>query len=127
MAKTAEYYISLGCDSATAEYLASGRKKLVAALPNEDFTLTLDFASGERRLFDCKPLLQKGTVFEPFMDYANFKRVIVDENNNVAWDIDPATDSKVVWNNRVDISADSCYIESTPIEVASSAKDACSD
>ena len=115
MPNNAEYYLSLGCDQATAEYFASGRKRIVAVCPNEDFTLTLDFDNGERRIYDCKPLLEKGTVFEPFMDYDNFKRVYLDDEHSVAWDIDPNVNSKEVWSNRVDICPDSCYIDSVPV------------
>lgn len=116
MPNSVEYYLSLGCGQAEAEYFASGRKKIVAVRPNEDFTLTLDFDNGERRIYDCKPLLEKGTVFEPFMDYDNFKRVYLDDEHSVAWDIDPSVNSKEVWSNRVDICPDSCYIDSVPVD-----------
>lgn len=115
MPKSVEYYLSIGCDRATAEYFASGRKKIISVRPNGDFTLTLDFDNGERRIYDCKPLLQKGTAFEPFMRYENFKRVFLDEAHSVAWDIDPDIDSNEVWNNRVDLCPDSCYIDSIPV------------
>lgn len=62
-----------------------------------------------------KPLLKQGTVFEPFLDYNNFKRVYLDDVRCVAWDIDPNVDSNVVWNNKVDLSADTCYVDSEPI------------
>lgn len=114
MPKSVEYYLSIGCDRPAAEYFASGRKKIIAVRPNEDFTLTLDFDNGERRIYDCKPLLKKGTVFETFMQYDNFKRVYLDEAHGVAWDIDPNVDSGEVWNNRVDLCPDSCYIYSVP-------------
>ena len=115
MTKSVEYYLSKGFDRPTAEYFASGRKKITAVRANENFTLTLDFDNGESRLFDCAPLLKPGTVFEPFIKLENFKRVYLDEDHCVSWDIDPNVDSKVVWSNKVDICPDGCYIDSVPI------------
>lgn len=115
MAKTVEYYLSKGFDRATAEYFASGRKKIVDVVPNDDFTLTIGFDNGEHRLYNVAPLLQKGTVFETFANIENFRRVYIDEQNCIAWDIDPAIDSNIVWNNKVDLCPDSCYMDSVPL------------
>ncbi len=114
MPNNVEYYLSKGCDRAAAEYFASGRKKIISVSPNEDFTLTLCFESGERRILDCKPFLDEA-VFKPFNNYENFKRVYLDDTSCVAWDIDPNVDSNVVWNNKVDLCPDSCHIDSVPI------------
>lgn len=115
MKHTVEYYLAKGCDQSTAEYFSSGRKKITAIKPNKDFTLTLWFDNQEVRIYDMKPLLKTGTVFEPFLDYDNFKRVYLDDCHCVAWDIDPTIDSNVVWNNKVDLCPDSCYIDSHPV------------
>ena len=114
MKRDAAYYMSRGFDSVTAQYFADGRRKVVSAAANPDFTLTLRFDNDEIRVYDAKPLLKPGTVFEPFAKYENFRRVYVDDTNAVAWDIDPETDSDVVWSNKVDISPDACYLESRP-------------
>ena len=115
MNRDVEFYLNHGFDKDAAEYFASGRKEIVKVLPNDDFTLTLTFDNGEVRLYDAKPLLEPGTVFEPFIKYENFKRVYLDEMNCVSWDIDPNVDSNVVWNNKVNIDADNCYLKSVPI------------
>lgn len=83
---------------------------------NDDFSLRLCFDNGEVRLLDCEPLLEVGTVFAPFRELSNFKRVYLDEFNCVSWDIDPNVDSNEVWSNKVDLCPDSCYIQSVPIE-----------
>ena len=114
MLKTVEYYMSKGFDRAMAEYFASGKKKIVAVEPNTDFTLLLTFDNDEKRIFDVKPMIEKWGIFAPFADYNNFKRVYLDDCNCVAWDIDPNVDSNVVWNNKVDICPDSCYVDSVP-------------
>ena len=115
MANSVEYYLSKGFDKKTAEYFTGGKKRIVSVFPNNDFTLTIDFDSGEKRLYDVRPLLKKGTVFEPFLKLENFKRVYVDEQHTVCWDIDPDIDSNIVWNNKVDLCPDSCYMDSKPV------------
>lgn len=115
MANTVEYYLSKGFDRRAAEYFAGGKKKIVGVVANRDFTLTISFDNGEKRLYDMRPLLKKGTVFEPFTDMKNFSRVYVDDTHSIAWDIDPNVDSNKVWNNKVDLCADECYIDSAPM------------
>ena len=115
MGKDVGYYLSMGFDRTMAEYYAAGRKKIIRVKPNEDFTLTLDFDNGERRLYDCKPLLQDHTVFAPLQRYEDFKRVYLDAEHCVSWDIDPSVDSSVVWSNKVDLCPDGCYVDSKPM------------
>lgn len=115
MTNTVDYYLSKGFDQKSAEYFANGRKKIIGVVPNDDFTLTISFDSGEKRLYDMQPLLKKGTVFEPFIELENFRRVYVDDTHCIAWDIDPNIDSDAVWNNKVDLCSDTCYIDSVPI------------
>lgn len=119
MSKTVDYYLSKGFDRKAAEYFADGRKKIINVIANDNFTLTLSFDNGEKRLFDVTPLLKKGTVFEFLSDIENFRRVYLDDQNCVAWDIDPEIDSNEVWNNKVDLCPDSCYIDSIPCGGAS--------
>ncbi len=116
MPNTIEYYLANGFDRRTAEYFADGKKTIAAVKPNDDFTLTISFDNGERRLLDMRPYLKKGTVFENFLDIENFRRVYVDAQHVISWDIDPNVDSETVWNNKVDLCPDSCYIDSVPIE-----------
>ena len=111
MGKSVEYYLSKGYDRKMAEYFASGRKRITKVVPRNDFTLVLSFDNGEIRLYDARPLLQAGTVFAPFREWNNFRRVYLDEDHSVCWDIDPNVDSNEVWNNKVDLCPDSCYVE----------------
>lgn len=115
MNKSVDYYLSKGLDRRMAEYFSKGRKKIVGVVPNDDFTLTICFDNGEERLYNAAPLLKKGTVFEPFAEIENFRRVYVDEDHCIAWDKDPSVDSRVVWNNKVDLCPDTCYVDSTPV------------
>lgn len=114
MGKSVEFYLSKGFDRPMAEYFARGRRRLMEAEAREDFKLILTYEGGERRLYDCAPILQAGTVFEHLLLWDNFKRVYVDEEHSVAWDIDPTVDSRVVWSNKVDLCPDGCYVDSVP-------------
>ena len=115
MNKSVEYYLSKGFDLKMAEYFATGRKQIVAVSPNPDFTLTISFHNGEQRLLNVSPYLKPSTVFAPFMDWENFRRVYVDDSHAIAWDIDPTVDSNIVWNNKVDLCPDACYVDSIPL------------
>ena len=116
MPQSVDFYLSKGFDATMAAYFASGRKRIVAVVPNDDFTLLLTFDNDEQRIFDVKPFLKKGTVFEQFLQPSEFRRVYLDNDHCVCWDKDPAVDSEVVWNNKVDISPDVCYVDSIPVE-----------
>ena len=116
MIKTVEYYLSKGFDQKTAEYFANGERQIVAVVANDDFTLTISFDNGEKRLYDMRPFLKKATVFETFAEIENFRRVYVDKQHCIAWDIDPTVDSEKDWLNKVDLCPDGCYIDSQPIE-----------
>ena len=115
MRQTVDDYIAKGFDRPAAEYYAAGRRKIEKVAANNDFSLTLEFDNGECRLLDMKPLLTEGSVFEPFRNIADFKRVYLDSQNCVSWDIDPNVDSDKTWNNKVDLCPDSCYLDSIPI------------
>ncbi len=96
MPNTVDYYLSKGFDRPMAEYFARGRKRLAAVAPQRDFTLLLTYEDGEQRVYDMKPLLEKGGVFAQFRDYEEFKRVYLDDCHVVSWDIDPTVDSDVI-------------------------------
>lgn len=115
MPQTVEFYRSKGLDQRTAEYFASGRKQITGVVANDDFTLTISFNNGEKRRYDMRPILRPGTVFEHFLRLEDFRRVYIDDTHCIAWDIDPTVDSDLVWNNKVDLSPDSCYLDSTPL------------
>ena len=91
-----EYYRSKGFDKRMSEYLAAGRRKNLGVVTNDDFTLTISFDNGEKRRYDVRPLLKDDTVFEPFKNTEAFRRVYIDENNAIAWDIDPTVDSRKI-------------------------------
>ena len=91
-------------------------KKITGVIPNDDFTLTISFDNGEKRIYNAAPLLKPGTVFETLADLNNFRRVYIDDEHCISWDINPNIDSNLVWNNKVDLCPDSCYVDSIPLQ-----------
>ncbi len=116
MMKDVAYYLERGFDQKMAEYFASGRRQIVDVRPRQDRTLLLFFDNGEKRVLDCTAFMKEGTVFEPLLKWDNFSRVYLDDLHLVSWDLDPNVDSRKVWSNKVDLDADSCYVDSTPAE-----------
>ena len=114
MPNSLEYYLSKGFDRRMAEYFAGGRRTITAVVPQNDYKLLLTFDNHEQRLFDMKPLLKSETVFAPLADINIFNRVYLDDTHAVSWDKDPNIDSLKVWQNKIDICPDTCYVESIP-------------
>lgn len=115
MSKTVDWYLQHGFDQKAAEYFASGRRRIMSVVANNDMTLTLSFDNGEQRAFNVAPLIKPGTVFAFLADIDSFRRVYLDDRHCVSWDIDPAIDSNEVWSNKVDLCPDTCYMDSVPI------------
>jgi hypothetical protein len=61
--------------------------KVVQVVPANNFEVYAYFNDGSVRLYDVKPLLKPGTVFEPLMDSTVFKEKLTIINDTVAWDM----------------------------------------
>lgn len=112
--RTVEQYLEMGMSLPYAEYYASGTKKIVSASANDDFTITILFDNGEKRVLNVKPVIDEGGVFRHLASPETFKRLYVDDSHTVCWDIDPGIDSNVVYENKIDLSPEFCYVESIP-------------
>ena len=77
-------------------------KKVIAVKANDDFSLDLKFNDNSTRRFDARPYLDYG-VFNELKDIGYFKQVKIAHGT-------------VQWPNGQDISPDTLYIESQPIE-----------
>ena len=62
-----------------------------------------------------KNLIKSNTVFEFLSDWNNFSKVYLDSDSIVSWDKNPNIDSEKVWSNKIDLSTDSLYVDSTTI------------
>ena len=116
MQKDVKYHLKLGCDKKIAKYFAEGTRTIVNVTANDDYTLTLTFDNGEVRIYDAKHLFTENSVFNKIKKRSDFKRVYLDDSHCVSWDIDPNVDSDIVWNNKLDLCPDSCYIDSIPMD-----------
>jgi hypothetical protein len=77
-------------------------KKVIAAIANDDFTLTLEFTDGSIRCFDAKPYLEIG-IFRELKDLNYFKNI------RLAF-------GTVQWRNEQDFAPETLYLESVEIE-----------
>jgi len=75
---------------------------VVNVIPKDDFILLLEFENGENGEFDCKILFDK-KPFQVLKDKSFFKKA-----KNAF--------GTVVWNDEIDISPETLYIESRKIE-----------
>ena len=72
--------------------------------PNEDFSLSVVFDNGEKRILDMRPYLNFG-VFKRIREYENFRRA------RVAFDT-------IEWNDGGDLDPEFIYEKSQPIKDA---------
>jgi hypothetical protein len=79
-------------------------ESVVRVVPRENYQLEIEFSTGEVRLFDVRPYLDKG-VFSQLKDRAFFARAYV------AFDT-------VCWPNDLDIAPETLYVASVPISNA---------
>lgn len=61
--------------------------KVLQAVAGEDYTIYLYFSDGSVRLYDAKPLLEQGGVFEPMRDPEFFRTRLTVLNDTAAWDM----------------------------------------
>lgn len=66
----------------------------------EDYTLLLTFAGGERRVYNARPLLEK-SIYAPLRNLAFFLKAKADCGT-------------VIWNDDVDIAPEHLYEYSIP-------------
>lgn len=77
-------------------------ESVVRVIPKKNYHLELEFDTGEVRLFDVRPYLDKG-VFRQLKEPTLFERAFV------AFDT-------VCWPGNLDIAPETLYCLSTPVE-----------
>lgn len=75
---------------------------VVDVVANDDYTLLITFNSGEKKLYDAKPLLEYA-IFEPLKNLAFFKKAHCDG-------------CTVVWDDEVDVAPEHLYTRSVLID-----------
>ncbi len=58
------------------------------AVAGENYTVYAYMSDGGMRLYDAKPLIDRGGVFEPLKDKELFRRTLTVIGFTVAWDLD---------------------------------------
>lgn len=86
--------------------------QVIQVLPGEDFTVYIWFSDGSVRLFDAKPILERGGVFSQISDKAIFEGTLTVMNHAVAWDLPGRRDS----SKALDLDPVSTYEQSKPVE-----------
>nr|VFJ68532.1 MAG: Protein of unknown function (DUF2442) [Candidatus Kentron sp. DK]VFJ70224.1 MAG: Protein of unknown function (DUF2442) [Candidatus Kentron sp. DK] len=76
-------------------------ESVIRVFPRDDFTLELWFSTGDYRLFDMKPYLNRG-VFTKLKDLTQFKRAYV------CFDT-------VCWPDNLDIAPETLFDRSVPL------------
>ncbi|MDO5481251.1 MAG: DUF2442 domain-containing protein [Candidatus Saccharibacteria bacterium] len=64
-------------------------------IPTNNYTLQLTFITGEKKIFDCKPLLNQG-IFQRLKDISYFKKAHI---------VGPT----VAWDDELDLAPESLY------------------
>ncbi len=57
------------------------------AVAGENYTVYAYMNDGSVRLYDAKPLIQKGGIFQKIADETVFKETLTVLNHSIAWDI----------------------------------------
>lgn len=86
--------------------------KVVQAKPNPDFTVYVYFADGNIKLYDMKPLLAQGGVFQKISAEDDFISKCTVMNGTLAWDLsgkfDPSNcldvDPVTIYSNGISVS-----------------------
>ena len=93
--------------------------KVLQAVAGENFTVYLYFNDGSVRLYDAKPLLELGGVFEPLRDEDFFKSRLTVLNDTAAWDVTGNHDScACVGLDPIELY-ETCPVVVDPLETAS--------
>jgi hypothetical protein len=80
-------------------------ESVIRVIPHDDFTLELWFDTGDHRVFDARPYLNKG-VFAQLQNLQRFKQAYV------------ALDT-VCWPGEIDIAPETLYDRSVSIQETS--------
>lgn len=87
-------------------------ESIIRVVPHDDFTLELWFDTGDHRLFNARPYLNKG-IFVQLQNPQRFKQAYV------------ALDT-VCWPGEIDIAPETLYDRSVPIDEFNCGKSASS-
>lgn len=91
-------------DEHIKDYICSAgtpKWSVIAVQPKKDYTLLITFASGEKRIYNALPLLDKN-IYSPLKNLTFFMGAKVEGDT-------------VIWNDEVDIAPEHLYEYSIPV------------
>ena len=83
------------------------RPKIFQVAPQDDFTVNVYFDDGRIKLYDAKPLIEKGGIFTCLGDINFFKDRCAVLNHTLAWDVNGNLDP----TECIDVCPDVIYEE----------------
>lgn len=78
--------------------------KIVSAEPLAEKRLSVLFDNGEKRVYDCTPLLEE-EAFAPLREEPLFRAVKADRHGH-----------GVIWNDRIDLAESELWLHGVPVE-----------
>ena len=79
--------------------------QVIAVEPHEDYTMTVTFRYGEKKLYDMRPLIDGDKAFKP---YAPLK--------DITFFMQAYVDDSVAWSDEIDIAPEELYDNGKPLE-----------
>ena len=97
---------------------------VVQVYPQDNFTVYVYFSNGQVKLYNAKPLIEKGGVFKKIADIDVFMRTCTVLNRTLAWDLsgrfDPTTcidvDPEVIYQKGRDSQDPLAHIEANNLQ-----------
>ena len=83
-------------DSSPVNYIVT------AVIPEDNYTLLIEFIDGSRKRYDVKPLMQKYHIFQRLNDQSYFRRAHPDGLT-------------VAWDDELDIAPETLYEQGIPV------------
>ncbi len=87
------------------------------AVAGENYTVYAYMNDGSMRLFNAKPLIDEGGVFEPLKDKSIFKNTLTVMNGTVAWDLQGNRDEYNCIDIDPEVVFNSPMVEDIPEEI----------
>ena len=97
MKKDLQYYLDKNYPPEVAEYFALGSKKIIDVISNDDYTITITYNNGIKKLYDIKPLMKDIKYFKRLENIEEFRKV-------------KHSKGRIFWDDMTDLCGDACYI-----------------
>lgn len=88
------------------------RPTIYQVIPTDDFKVYVCFDDGIIKMYDAKPLIDRGGIFEILKDIEIFKKTCTIINGTLAWDISGDRDA----SKCIDVCPDKIYNEGVTVE-----------